>query len=261
MTRRSLLQVRAPPGRTADNQNNDGKDGKDGKDSDANSNKNNAAQQHQPGKGQVADSQSANQQINKNPTDIKPLNAAAPTSSVVNNSAPIASNVSSTGGKDLSSGSGQAVPTGSISNGAIAGLCVVGGCVILAGGFFALIRKKKHQERTSEIVAKSASAFEAQSSNYEKMEEEVLQPIGRYTVVETYTPTLADELEIQPGDKVTVFLEYDDGWVQGLNETRKGAKGVFPRHCIDMNIIGPALKSGKRSSSINVGYHNINLNN
>jgi len=54
-----------------------------------------------------------------------------------------------------------------------------------------------------------------------------------YTVISTYTPTLGDELEIQPGDKVSILVEYDDGWCQGVNHTRGGTKGVFPKHCVD----------------------------
>ncbi|ORY02627.1 hypothetical protein K493DRAFT_346613 [Basidiobolus meristosporus CBS 931.73] len=50
-----------------------------------------------------------------------------------------------------------------------------------------------------------------------------------YTVVSTYTPTLGDELEIYPGDKVTVIVEYDDGWIQGINETRGRVKGMEAR--------------------------------
>jgi len=56
-----------------------------------------------------------------------------------------------------------------------------------------------------------------------------------YTVISTYTPTLGDELEIQPGDKVSLLVEYDDGWCQGVNHSRGGTKGVFPKHCVDMN--------------------------
>jgi hypothetical protein len=60
-------------------------------------------------------------------------------------------------------------------------------------------------------------------------------PAGKvYAVISTYTPTLGDELEIQPGDKVSVLVEYDDGWCQGVNHTRGGLKGVFPKHCIDL---------------------------
>jgi hypothetical protein len=60
-------------------------------------------------------------------------------------------------------------------------------------------------------------------------------PQGKiYAVISTYTPTLGDELEIQPGDKVSVLVEYDDGWCQGVNHTRGGLKGVFPKHCVDL---------------------------
>lgn len=55
--------------------------------------------------------------------------------------------------------------------------------------------------------------------------------LGVFTVISTYTPTLSDELDIQPGDQVEVLVEYDDGWCQGVNLSRGGAKGVFPRHC------------------------------
>ncbi|CAJ0924912.1 5290_t:CDS:2 [Entrophospora sp. SA101] len=41
----------------------------------------------------------------------------------------------------------------------------------------------------------------------------------------------SDELNIQLGDKVTILAEYDDGWVLGVNETRGGIKGVFPKNC------------------------------
>ncbi|CAG8704098.1 9619_t:CDS:1, partial [Ambispora leptoticha] len=153
---------------------------------------------------------------------------------------------------NVNSSSSQAVPTGTISTPAIAGLCAVGGAIILAGSFFALLRRKKHQHKTEAILAKSATAFEVQNSSYEKMEEE---PLGTYEVISTFTPTLPDELTIQPGDKVTVLAEFDDGWVQAINDTRGGARGFFPRHCVDMDNSGPGFKSGtgKRSSSINGG--------
>jgi len=54
-----------------------------------------------------------------------------------------------------------------------------------------------------------------------------------FAVVSTYTPTLGDELEIQAGDKVSILIEYDDGWCQGINHSRGGTKGVFPKHCVD----------------------------
>ncbi|KAI9243363.1 hypothetical protein BDA99DRAFT_426459, partial [Phascolomyces articulosus] len=58
--------------------------------------------------------------------------------------------------------------------------------------------------------------------------------LGVFPVVSTYTPTLSDELDIQPGDRVEVLTEYDDGWCQGINLSRGNCKGVFPKHCVDM---------------------------
>ncbi|KAI7824318.1 hypothetical protein BC939DRAFT_387450, partial [Gamsiella multidivaricata] len=59
------------------------------------------------------------------------------------------------------------------------------------------------------------------------------KPLGTYNVVATYTPALADEIEIGLGDSVTILQEFDDGWCMGVNNTRGGAKGVFPRHCVE----------------------------
>lgn len=57
--------------------------------------------------------------------------------------------------------------------------------------------------------------------------------LGTFTVIATYIPTLSDELEIEPGDRIELLVEYDDGWCQGINVTKNYTKGVFPRHCID----------------------------
>ncbi|KAF7731665.1 hypothetical protein EC973_008835 [Apophysomyces ossiformis] len=59
-----------------------------------------------------------------------------------------------------------------------------------------------------------------------------LPPIATYTIVSTYEPTLSDEIDVQPGDQVQVFEEYDDGWCLGMNLTRGQARGVFPKHCV-----------------------------
>ncbi len=141
-----------------------------------------------------------------------------------------------------------------MSTNAFVAFTVVGGAFVVVTGLFAFVRKKKNKEMTKNIVSTSATAWEQQNSTFEKIDEET-KPIGSYTVVATYTPALDDELDIQPGDKVTILVEYDDGWVQGINETRGGAKGVFPRHCVDMNT---ALND-KRSSSIG-GYTVVDLN-
>lgn len=56
--------------------------------------------------------------------------------------------------------------------------------------------------------------------------------LGVFTVISTYTPTLSDEIDIQPGDRVEILIQYDDGWCQGINLSRGNVKGVFPRHCV-----------------------------
>lgn len=155
--------------------------------------------------------------------------------------------------------SGQAVPTGSLSTTAMALIGIVGVLFVSFIFVFVCIRRKKSREQTKEIIIKSATAFEQQST-YEKLDEpEAPRPLGRYTAVAVYTAAMYDELDIEPGDKVTILVEYDDGWVQGINETRGCVKGVFPGSCIDKNNNGPALMLGKRSSSMNYGYQTVNL--
>jgi len=197
-------------------------------------------------KGDNKDAPHKDQKEGNTPKGNTPTNASSPSESVT-----AAASASS------NSGAATAVPTGSLSPGAIAGLSIVGGLFALVGAFFAFMRRKKHQEHTSAIVAKSAAAFEQQSSAYEKMDDST-QPLGTYTVVDTHIPHLDDELELQPGEQVTVLVEYDDGWVQGINESN-GVKGVFPRHCVDMSNNDFDGKIDKRTSSIHGGYQSINL--
>ncbi|CAG8499704.1 17964_t:CDS:2, partial [Acaulospora morrowiae] len=116
------------------------------------------------------------------------------------------------------------------------------GTTVPTGGVNAAVRKKKRKEMTDTIVATSATAWEQQNNTYKKTEE---SSKNTYTVIKTYIPTLSDELDIQLGDKVTILEVYDDGWVQGINDTRGGVKGVFPLNCVDMNV----TPNNKRSSS------------
>ncbi|KAI9483809.1 MAG: hypothetical protein EXX96DRAFT_559768 [Benjaminiella poitrasii] len=62
-------------------------------------------------------------------------------------------------------------------------------------------------------------------------------PLGTYGVISSYTQTLDDELYIQPGDRIQVYTEYDDGWCLGINLTRGGARGVLPQHCLDKDAL------------------------
>lgn len=87
--------------------------------------------------------------------------------------------------------------------------------------------------------------------------QEESKPIGTFTVLSIFTPSMSDELEVQLGDKVTVLTEYDDGWVTGINESRGRLRGVLPRICLDCDTlsgdseVSAADASGKvrRSSS------------
>ncbi|CAG8502232.1 10831_t:CDS:2 [Dentiscutata erythropus] len=151
-------------------------------------------------------------------------------------------------------------PTVTVSDGAspiiVAGIASFGVVCVVVVGIFMVVSKRKRRELTDSIVATSATAWEKQNTFEElKEEEETPQPIGSYTVIDTYVPTLPDELDIQPGDKVTVLVVYDDGWVQGINETRGGVKGVFPQHCVNMKV----SFNNKRSSSIGA-YTIVDLN-
>lgn len=60
-------------------------------------------------------------------------------------------------------------------------------------------------------------------------------PLGTYTVVSTYNPSLEDEIYVLPGDTIQVYAEYDDGWCLGMNISRGNARGVFPKHCITVD--------------------------
>ncbi|CAJ0759482.1 13569_t:CDS:2, partial [Entrophospora sp. SA101] len=149
--------------------------------------------------------------------------------------------------KNSDSGASESVPTEPISWTTIIVLSSIGGLIVVAVILFAFVRRKRRREMANNIVATSSVAWEQQNNAYEKMEEDD-EPtsLGSFTVVASYTPSLDDELEIQPGDKVTILVEYDDGWVNGINESRGGIKGMFPRHCVDMN----SVLNNKRSSSM-----------
>lgn len=86
------------------------------------------------------------------------------------------------------------------------------------------------------VVGNGAAGNDAPSYSYNSFpaqEGTTPHAIGVFTVISTYTPTLSDELDIQPGDRVEILIEYDDGWCQGINLSRGNKKGVFPKHCAD----------------------------
>ncbi|KAI8137689.1 hypothetical protein BJV82DRAFT_634337 [Fennellomyces sp. T-0311] len=80
-------------------------------------------------------------------------------------------------------------------------------------------------------------------------------PLGTFTVVSTYTPTLDDEIYVHPGDQVQVVTEYDDGWCLGMNLSRGGTRGVFPKHCIQASASPSMASSNAPSLAANDKVH------
>ena len=134
------------------------------------------------------------------------------------------------------------VPTG-VSEKVFIGLGTVGGLVVFALGGLAFCRHRKKKNLATALLQQTAQFNN--NNPYAKLPEPAAtpkeslpmtptKPLGTYNVVATYTPALADEIEIGLGDSVTILQEYDDGWCMGVNNSRGGIKGVFPRHCVEM---------------------------
>ncbi|ORX92020.1 hypothetical protein K493DRAFT_316850 [Basidiobolus meristosporus CBS 931.73] len=141
---------------------------------------------------------------------------------------PSDSSVSSETSKEKVNNGGN--PANGISTGVIGGVVAV---VVVGVAGLAMLMYRRNQKKNAMMRLSHSHGMGLEPSMFEdaKMPPPHLQKT--YTVVSTYTPTLGDELEIYPGDKVTVIVEYDDGWVQGINETRGRVKGVFPKHCVE----------------------------
>ncbi|KAK9768033.1 hypothetical protein K7432_001668 [Basidiobolus ranarum] len=130
----------------------------------------------------------------------------------------------------------QTNPNGeSVPKGLIVGLASAGCVGLLAAGLF-MVRKRsvsrQLKTRLYENNTLESSEVGLSFSGHGPVERKIHSK-GPFLVVSTYTPTLGDEMEILPGDMVTLLLEYDDGWAQGVNESRGKVKGVFPKHCLE----------------------------
>ncbi|KAL1922578.1 uncharacterized protein VTP21DRAFT_10117 [Calcarisporiella thermophila] len=150
-----------------------------------------------------------------------------------------------------------------VSQNMVIGLSVIGGLLLLIVAFIFYVRYRRRQAITAALIAKSAAEFGNANAISPKDEKAALasglvnssspgggQPIGTFTVIATYSPSLPDELDLQTGDQVRVLHEYDDGWVQAMNLTQGGLKGVCPKFCLDMHGSKPgAQRQSKRKSS------------
>ncbi|KAF9154870.1 hypothetical protein BG015_011736 [Linnemannia schmuckeri] len=149
---------------------------------------------------------------------------------------------SSAAGPDATTPNDSNVPTG-VSKSVLIGLGTVGGFIVFALGGLAFCRHRKKKNLATALLQQTAQFNN--NNPYAKLPEPAAtpkeslpmtptKPLGTYNVVATYTPALADEIEIGLGDSVTILQEYDDGWCMGVNNSRGGIKGVFPRHCVEM---------------------------
>ncbi|KAF9183859.1 hypothetical protein BGZ51_003720 [Haplosporangium sp. Z 767] len=168
--------------------------------------------------------------------DGKDTNPSPTATATVSGTSPVAFPTGSTTPED-----GAGVPT-KVSEKVFIGLGTVGGLLIFALGGVAFCRHRKKKNLAAALLQQTAQFNHnnpyAKISETAKAPKESLpmtptKPLGTFNVVATYTPALADEIEIGLGDTVTILQEYDDGWCMGINNTRNGIKGVFPRHCLE----------------------------
>ncbi|GJJ75841.1 hypothetical protein EMPS_08199 [Entomortierella parvispora] len=206
-----------------------------------------------------------------------PSSAAVPVGPTGSDVPPLPSGTSSPGSGGSSESS---VPT-AVSEKVFIGLGTVGGFIVFALGGVAFCRHRKKKNLASALLQQTAQFNN--NNPYAKLPEPApapkeamamtpTKPLGTYNVVATYTPALADEIEIGLGDSVTILQEYDDGWCMGVNNSKGGVKGVFPRHCVEMGAYegsqhgapggphyppSPSFKAAanKRMSSIPQGWN------
>ncbi|KAJ7154207.1 hypothetical protein C8R46DRAFT_447012 [Mycena filopes] len=97
--------------------------------------------------------------------------------------------------------------------------------------------------------ARSASFAAHQSASFSQMDKVDEENMPRLmNVVETFTPSMEDELLIQIGETVRVLEEYQDGWALVQRIGRFDApKGVVPRSCIaERERVIPVYTPGRR---------------
>ncbi|KAF9434311.1 hypothetical protein BGZ76_008234 [Entomortierella beljakovae] len=122
------------------------------------------------------------------------------------------------------------------------GLGTVGGLIVFALGGVAFCRHRRKKNLATALLQQTAqfnnnnpyAKLQEASTPKESLPMTPTKPLGTYNVVAIYTPALADEVELGLGDSVTILQEFDDGWCMGINNSRGGSKGVFPRHCVEM---------------------------
>ncbi|KAF8977845.1 hypothetical protein BGZ46_007081 [Entomortierella lignicola] len=171
----------------------------------------------------------------------KPSGTTGATPSTGTSVSSINSGLSPSPSSGSTSDDGSSVPTG-VSEKVWIGIGTVCGLLVFAFGGVAFCRQQRKKNLAKELLQQTAQfnhnnpyakLSEPMAAAKESLPMTPTKPIGTFNVVATYTPALADEIEIGLGDAVTILQEYDDGWCLGVNNSRNGIKGVFPRHCLE----------------------------
>ncbi|KAG0353488.1 hypothetical protein BGZ54_002230 [Gamsiella multidivaricata] len=187
------------------------------------------------------------------PTTVHPTTAPAtkPSSTHVVTTAASDTTVLPITGTDTSSAAPSESPTSpdnsngvptKVSQKVFIGIGVFGGMIVFALGGVAFCRHRRKKTLAAALLEQTAQfnhnnpyakMSETNITAKENMPMTLTKSLGTYSVVSTYMPALADEIELGHGDSVTILQEYDDGWCLGVNNTRNGIQGVFPRHCLE----------------------------
>ncbi|ORX98986.1 hypothetical protein K493DRAFT_299626 [Basidiobolus meristosporus CBS 931.73] len=121
----------------------------------------------------------------------------------------------------------------------------VGVVALVLGALFYIRRRRQSQMKThsSQSISSSTNLIANSLPYPPPSPPPSAQSDGEgYTCVFAYTPTLEDELMIQPGDMLIVIWSFDDGWAVGRN-LNTGNEGAFPMACVTKNPPSEILSS------------------
>lgn len=181
---------------------------------------------------------------------VSPLSATSPPTEASSTSQPTLQTASTPANQTSNNDSS------SLSGGAIAGIVVgvLAGVIIICFLLFKALRRQRQKQQpqqppmtnnfhaistanepTMPVTAAAGPALLSRQTPDDPWLGQV--PLGTYTVVSTYNPSLEDEIYVLPGDIVQVYAEYDDGWCLGMNISRGNARGVFPKTSITVDQV------------------------
>ncbi|KAL1920799.1 uncharacterized protein VTP21DRAFT_11434 [Calcarisporiella thermophila] len=172
------------------------------------------------------------------PVSTPPAQTAAPaTLNASSTSSPLPSLASTSPPSSTAAAESVSTPTGAnvyteVSKPMIIGLAVIGGALLLIVAFIFYARYRRRQAITAALIDRSAAEF-GNISTFAPVSKDTSREEKIYRVVAGYTPMLQDEMEIKFGDEIKVLMEFDDGWIQGVNLTQGGLRGVLPKYCLD----------------------------